>query len=63
MITYKLDNGLILEQDNKSVSVKNGDKLVGFINGVIREEMGFYRIYINILGTDLCTAVFTKGGE
>ena len=63
MITYKLDNGLTLEQNTNSVSVKNGDRLFGFINGVIKEEMGFYRIYVKILDKELCVAVFTKGGE
>lgn len=63
MIIYKLNGGLTLEQDGTVVMVKENDRLRGFINGVVREEMGFYRIYVNISKTEFCTAVFAKGGD
>lgn len=61
MVTYKLDK-LELEQGTNAVTVKYGDMPIGIINGVIKEEMEFYRIYVNILGSELCVASFIKGG-
>jgi hypothetical protein len=61
MVTYKLDK-LELEQGTNAVTVKYGDMPIGIINGVIKEEMEFYRIYVNILKSELCVASFIKGG-